>query len=83
MRFEIKRTASKEESVYKTIYVKRKLASRIEQIAREYETSFNNVIISMLETCFKSQISSGQGKTRSFFHDEKGTKKSFKEPTVP
>lgn len=56
MKFEIKRTASKEESVYKTIYVKRKLASRIEQIAKEYETSFNNVVISMLEACLEDDV---------------------------
>ncbi len=53
MNFEIKSTQKKEPAVYKTLYIKRSLAERIEQIAAENKTSFNNVVISMIESCLK------------------------------
>ena len=49
----IKKTKKKNESVYKTIYIKEDLAEKIEKIASKNETSFNNVVISMIETCVK------------------------------
>lgn len=55
MQFEIKSTKNKEPSVYKTLYLKRSLAERIDQIALENNTSFNNVIISMIESCLKEE----------------------------
>ena len=55
MNFEIKATKSKEPSVYKTLYLKRSLADQIEQIAKEHDTSFNNVVISMIESCLKEE----------------------------
>lgn len=51
--FEIKSTKNKEPTVYKTIYLKRSLADRLEKIAGENKTSFNNVVISMIESCLK------------------------------
>lgn len=53
MNFEIKSTKNKEPTVYKTLYLKRSLAERIDQIASENNTSFNNVVISMIESCLK------------------------------
>ena len=53
MKFELRRPPAKEEAVYKTLYVKRSLAERLEQIASENNTSFNNVVISMIESCLK------------------------------
>ena len=53
MKFEIKRTRKKEESVYKTIYIKQSLVDRIDSLAREHDTSFNNVVISMIEGILK------------------------------
>lgn len=38
-------------SVYKSLYLNEQLAKRVEQIARENETSFSNVVISMIEHC--------------------------------
>ena len=55
MNFEIKATRSKEPTVYKTLYLKRSLAERIEQIAKEHDTSFNNVVVSMIESCLKEE----------------------------
>lgn len=53
MEFEIKKTKNKEPSIYKTLYIKHSLAEHIERIAKENETSFNNVVISMIESCLK------------------------------
>jgi hypothetical protein len=53
MKFELRRPPAKEEAIYKTLYLKRSLAERIEQIAAENKTSFNNVVISMIESCLK------------------------------
>lgn len=55
MKFELKQPPSKEESIYKTLYIKRSLATRVEKIASENGTSFNNVIISMIESCLKEE----------------------------
>ena len=35
----------------KTLYLKDKLVKDIEKIAKENDTSFNNVVVSMIETC--------------------------------
>lgn len=51
MDFKIKDTKNKQKAVYKTIYIKQKLIDQIEKIATENHTSFNNVVISMIEAC--------------------------------
>lgn len=53
MKFELKKTQAKEEATNKTIYIKQNLVEQINQIARENNTSFNNVVISMIESCLK------------------------------
>lgn len=53
MKFEVKRPPAKEEAIYKTLYIKRSLADCIEKIAVENQTSFNNVVVSMIESCLK------------------------------
>lgn len=53
MKFELKPTKGKEATVYKTIYIKERLAAQIEAIAEENHTSFNNVVVSMIESCLK------------------------------
>jgi len=53
MKFIPKKTKEKEICVYKTLYLKESLVSEIEKIVKENETSFNNVIVSMIETCLK------------------------------
>ena len=51
MRFEIKQTKNKEACTYKTLYIRRALLEQIECIAAEHHTSFNHVVVSMIETC--------------------------------
>lgn len=53
MKFDLKDTKNKEPSVYKTLYLKSSLANQIEKIAIENKTSFNNVVVSMIESCLK------------------------------
>lgn len=51
MAFVPKKTKEKEAAVYKSLYIKEELAKEIEKIAKENDTSFNNVVISMIEEC--------------------------------
>ena len=51
MKFKIKLTRDKEACTYKTLYIKKEVSEQIEKIATEYNTSFNNVVISMIEAC--------------------------------
>ncbi len=51
MAFVPKDTKKKETSVYKSLYIKEELSKKIEEIARVNNTSYNNVIISMIEFC--------------------------------
>ena len=53
MRFVPKKTREKIISVYKTLYIKEDLVKQIEKIAKDNDTSFNNVIISMIEACLE------------------------------
>ncbi|MCL1790883.1 MAG: DNA-binding protein [Peptococcaceae bacterium] len=55
MAFIPKKTANKETAVYKSLYIKEKLVIEIEKIAKEHDTSFNNVVVSMIEKCLESQ----------------------------
>lgn len=45
----IKQTKKKNETVYKSLYIKEDLVKELEAIAKEHNTSFNNVVISLLE----------------------------------
>lgn len=51
MKFVPKQTKEKEKTSYKTLYLKDNLVHEIEKIAKENNTSFNNVVVSMIETC--------------------------------
>ena len=51
MKFEIKSTKNKTESLYKSLYISEALAKQIQQIATDNNTSFNNVVISMIKHC--------------------------------
>ena len=53
MKFVPKKTKEKEPTSYKTLYLKESLVKEIEKITKENNTSFNNVIVSMIETCLK------------------------------
>lgn len=45
----IKPTKKKNETVYKSLYIKEDLVKKLEIIAKEHDKSFNNVVISLLE----------------------------------
>jgi len=49
MPFVPKNTKQKVEASYKTLYLSKKLIEEIEKIAQENNTSFNNVVVSMIE----------------------------------
>ena len=50
-----KKTKEKEPAGYKSLYIKEKLIKEIEKIAKDNNTSFNNVIISMIEQCLEKK----------------------------
>lgn len=40
---------------YKTIYLKNDCIEKLEQVANKNNTSFNNVIVNMINYCLKNQ----------------------------
>lgn len=52
MNFKPKPTKQKVQAGYKTLYIKNELAEKINKLAAENDTSFNNVVISILEDFF-------------------------------
>ena len=67
MKFVPNKTKGKEPSTYKTLYLKEVLVKEIEKIANDNKTSFNNVVVSMIETCLKMKgsLSSSVGGTKN------------------
>lgn len=55
MAFIPKKTQKKVEAGYKTIYLRQSLIQEITQIARDNNTSFNNVVVSMIERCLQEE----------------------------
>jgi len=55
MKFEIKKTQDKESTRYKTLYIKQSLVEKISELAKQNDTSWNNVVISMIESCLSSE----------------------------
>lgn len=51
MAFQPKETKNKVKSTYKTLYISEHLVAQIDQIAKANDTSFNNVVVSMIEHC--------------------------------
>ena len=49
----IKPTKKNNETVYKSLYLKEDLEKELNKIAKEHNTSFNNVVISLLEFALK------------------------------
>ena len=60
MAFTPRPTKKKTESVYKTIYLSKTLADRVDAIAQENNTSFNNVVVSMIEHCLTEDAEEGE-----------------------
>ena len=55
MKFVPKSTKYKVVSVYKTLYLRDNIVKEIEKIAKDNNTSFNNVVVSMIEYCLKME----------------------------
>lgn len=53
MPFVPKKTKEKVEAGYKTIYLRKTVIDAVEKIAQENNTSFNNVVVSMIERCLE------------------------------
>ena len=51
MKFVPKDTKKKEATIYKSLYIKEDLVKKVEEIAKINNTSFNNVVVSMIEYC--------------------------------
>lgn len=53
MSFQIKDTKKRIRHIYKTLYISETLVSKIDNLAYTNNTSFNNIVISMIEACLK------------------------------
>lgn len=53
MNFILKETEDKKPYVYKTIYIKQRLFNKIEHIAATNQTSWDKVVISIIENCLE------------------------------
>lgn len=51
MPFKPKITKNKVSASYRTLYINDELKEKVEKIAKEENTSFNNAVISMIEYC--------------------------------
>ncbi|MCL2071398.1 MAG: hypothetical protein FWH07_04085 [Oscillospiraceae bacterium] len=55
MKWELRRK-SRGQCSYKTMYISDSLVEKINKIAYENDTSFNNVVISMIESCVDEDV---------------------------
>ena len=63
MAFTIKPTKRKKESVNSSIYLSKEVHDKVLKIAAENDTSFSNVVVSMIEYCLKEQESEQERET--------------------
>lgn len=54
MAFVPKETRKKIKAGYKTLYIADDLAEKVNGLAKKFDTSFNNIVISILEEFFKN-----------------------------
>ena len=62
MPFTPRQTKGREKSFYKTLYLAEQLIREVERIASEYDTSFNNVVVSMIEYCLEDEANKNSAK---------------------
>lgn len=55
MAFNPKPTKQKVKAGYKSLYIKDELSEKINELAKKHDTSFNNVVISIIEDFFKNE----------------------------
>lgn len=58
MSIEIDFKKSKVSASYKTIYLKNETIDKINEIANKNDTSFNNIVVNMIEYCLKEGLTS-------------------------
>ena len=58
MSIEIDLKKSKVNANYKTIYLKNEMIEKINKIANKNDTSFNNIVVNMIEYCLKEGLTS-------------------------
>lgn len=58
MSIEIDLKKSKVNASYKTIYLKNEMIEKINKIANKNDTSFNNIVVNMIEYCLKEGLTS-------------------------
>ena len=56
MKWKLKTTKEKVKCSYKTLYISDSLVEKINKIAKDNGTSFNNVIVSMIEFCLNGDV---------------------------
>ncbi|MCL1822607.1 MAG: hypothetical protein FWG44_00190 [Oscillospiraceae bacterium] len=57
LNWKLKKTKEKVKCSYKTLYIADNLIEKINKIAENNDTSFNNVVISMIESCLNEKKS--------------------------
>lgn len=55
VRFTYNQAQNKEETTYKSLYIKKSLVEKIDRIAFANNTSWNNIVISMIEYCLENE----------------------------
>ncbi len=55
MDFTPRETKKKVKAGYKTLYIKDDLAEKINDLAKKHDTSFNNIVISIIEDFFEER----------------------------
>ena len=58
MSIEIDFKKSKVNANYKKIYLKNEMIEKINKIANKNDTSFNNIVVNMIEYCLKEGLTS-------------------------
>ena len=53
MPFVPKQTRQKVDSRYKTIYLRQTVIDELDQLAAKHNTSFNNIVVTMIEQCLE------------------------------
>ena len=62
MSFKIRDTENKANARYKTIYLSLDTIKKIDAIAAENNTSFNNIVVSMIEYCLEDEANKNSAK---------------------
>ena len=65
MAFNLKNLDNKVNASYKTIYLKQEIIEKVDKLANENNTSFNNIIVKMIESCLEDLEKSNEENKKS------------------